>query len=91
MARWAYRWNQNRNLKSPFRCVSVSFEVYALRVGKRRCAGATGFRDGVYLQCNSNHKDKMPGARFAPRVPQSLASHWPHDYVVTGCEGHTLN
>ena len=30
-------------------------------------------------------------ARFARRVPQSLASHWPHDYVVNGCAGHTLN
>jgi hypothetical protein len=23
----------------------------------------------------------VPGARFAPRVPLTLASHWPHNYV----------
>jgi hypothetical protein len=33
----------------------------------------------------------VPGARFAPRVPQSLASHWPHDCVAQGCEGLQLS
>ena len=41
MARWAYRWNQNRGLKSPSGCVSVSFEI--LRA-PRRGRDASGFR-----------------------------------------------
>jgi hypothetical protein len=29
----------------------------------------------------------VPGARFAPRVPQILASRQPHDYMTDGLRG----
>jgi len=46
----------------PSGAVSVGFEVYALRVGKETLRGGPwAFRDGVYLQCNNNQKDKVPG------------------------------
>jgi hypothetical protein len=35
--------------------------------------GPGGFRRCVYLYDMNNQSDKMPGARFAPRVPQNLA------------------
>ncbi len=34
IARWVYRWNQNRNLKSPFRVVEIyNIELYLARKG----------------------------------------------------------
>jgi hypothetical protein len=49
MVRWAYRWNQNRNVKSPLPgACRRAVRSLASAPWKRRCAEGQGVRDGVY-------------------------------------------
>jgi len=60
----------DRNSSLPSGAVSVGFEVYALRVGKRRCAEAMAFA----MVCTYSviiTEDKVPG-QICTILPQAM-------------------